>query len=516
VKVAHSPRPAFRMLFIGVLVALIALVVGASAVLADTYTVTNANDSGLGSLRNAVNLANGHPGADTVAFSGLPASSTITLITGEIVISDALTIDASGVTNLAVSGGGISRVFNVPVDVPLTIESLTIERGVALDAGGGISAVGDLTLNNTSVLSCIAQTLGGGAAVSGTATLTGGVFQGNVVTMTWGLGGGLYVGEDLSMTDTRFYTNTAIAGGGAFVQGNTTLSGGVFEENAAVHNLLMPASARTSSADTRTPGNGEGGGLWGGGNLDMSGTQFLRNMARLGGGAFVGGNATLNDGTFNENTLYRPDALASAVESGGAVMQLPGGFTTGAGGGLVVIADLNMTNTTFYTNTAMLGGGAAVSGTATLMGGVFQDNEALPPFKLLGGAQANQLNTAMPSAGGGLVVGQNLHMTDTQFLGNSAPLGGGVMVNTGNATLVNGLFQENYSIALLPGASVGGASKLATGSLESAGGGLLVMIGNLDMSGTRFLDNSTEGSGGAGPARASLGQTAPSHPSRRC
>src|SRR5712664_313609 len=56
-----------------------------------TFTVTNLNDGGAGSLRQAVLDANAHGGADQIAFAtGL--RGTITLTTGQLSITDSVTI----------------------------------------------------------------------------------------------------------------------------------------------------------------------------------------------------------------------------------------------------------------------------------------------------------------------------------------------------------------------------------------------------------------------------------------
>src|SRR5262245_28102836 len=88
------------------------------------FTVTNLNDSGAGSLRQAVLDANAAAGADTIDFqTGL--TGTITLTSGEIAISDAVSVHGPGASVLAVSGNNNSRIFNIspaPAASAITVE----------------------------------------------------------------------------------------------------------------------------------------------------------------------------------------------------------------------------------------------------------------------------------------------------------------------------------------------------------------------------------------------------------
>ena len=54
------------------------LLLTASALSANTYTVTNTNDSGAGSLRQAITDANANPGMDTIAFD-IPGAGVHTI-----------------------------------------------------------------------------------------------------------------------------------------------------------------------------------------------------------------------------------------------------------------------------------------------------------------------------------------------------------------------------------------------------------------------------------------------------
>src|SRR5262249_20158755 len=120
--------------------------------LPSTFTVLNLADSGAGSLRQAVLAANGTPGADTIAFvAGL--SGTVTLSSGEMNITDDLTIAGPGASQLTLSRHHLSRVFRMSDSTTdVAISGLTIADGLATGStalGGGIfNDSGHLTLTS--------------------------------------------------------------------------------------------------------------------------------------------------------------------------------------------------------------------------------------------------------------------------------------------------------------------------------------------------------------------------------
>src|ERR1043166_4752734 len=110
-----------RVLF---LIALLCAAVGnVQPVHAATITVTNVNDSGPGSLRQALATASTN---DTINFS---VTGTITLTTGQLVVSRSVTISGPGADLLAVNGNASSRVFYVSSGLTATISGLTITNG---------------------------------------------------------------------------------------------------------------------------------------------------------------------------------------------------------------------------------------------------------------------------------------------------------------------------------------------------------------------------------------------------
>src|SRR5262249_44503567 len=96
-----------------------------------TILVTNTNDSGAGSLRDALAAASD---ADTIDATGV--SGTILLTSGELQINHKVTINGPGAGNLAVNGNGTFRVFE-NFAKGATIAGFTITNGFTTDADGG-------------------------------------------------------------------------------------------------------------------------------------------------------------------------------------------------------------------------------------------------------------------------------------------------------------------------------------------------------------------------------------------
>src|SRR4051794_21624092 len=127
--------------------------------LPSTFTVTNLLDTGAGSLRTAVAAANANPGADTIDFA---TTGTIALTSGELDITDSVTINGPGAGALTVSGNQDSRVFGIAGNPTVTIANLTVANGwagylwnnggIPPPLGGGIHmAGGSLTLDHVTV-----------------------------------------------------------------------------------------------------------------------------------------------------------------------------------------------------------------------------------------------------------------------------------------------------------------------------------------------------------------------------
>ncbi|MEW6210746.1 MAG: hypothetical protein AB1631_20445, partial [Acidobacteriota bacterium] len=182
-----------------------------------TFTVTNLNDSGAGSLRQAITDANAMMGADTIDFqAGL--TGTITLTTGQLpTITQDLTITGPGANVLTVSGNNASRVFEIASGVTVMISDLTISNGSVsgLDNGGGIRNSGALTLTNSTLSgnSTSDVSVGGGIFNDsfGTLTIQNSTLSGNSAGFD---GGGIFNLGTLTIQNSTLSNNSALDGGG--------------------------------------------------------------------------------------------------------------------------------------------------------------------------------------------------------------------------------------------------------------------------------------------------------------
>src|SRR6478672_7925026 len=142
---------------------------------ANIITVANTNDSGPGSLRQA--LADANDG-DTIDFDPSLKGQTISLTSAELVINRSITISGRGPNLLAVSraqNAPAFRIFDLMPGRSVMIQGLTISNGLApkFGCGGGILHQGSLlSLINCTVSGNSTDGTGGGICVAANATLT--------------------------------------------------------------------------------------------------------------------------------------------------------------------------------------------------------------------------------------------------------------------------------------------------------------------------------------------------------
>jgi uncharacterized repeat protein (TIGR01451 family) len=500
--------------------------------LLSTFVVTSTANSGAGTLRQAILDANVNPGADVINFSLSGCPCVIALSSALPTITDSLTIVGTGMDMLALDGGNVAKVLSIG-GVPVTLSDLTVQRG----NGGGISTIGALTLTNVAVLSNTVSGAGGGVyAQFQPVVVHGGLFQNN----TGDSGGGLYLygipalSGTLTISGTRFVSNTALYGGGAVVVvGATQVNRSLFQNNRCANSAcqggaLSSAYATLNVTDTQfisntalghgggvavTSGSSilkgvtlernqcqesacQGGGFYVDGTLQATATQFLSNTAvMLGGGAYVTSATTVAGSAFQNNVSSNGAGGGLAVANGSVSLsatQFISNSAAGYGGGVYALATTTVQDSVFQRNRSASGGGGLqtfqlillntqlISNTAPDGGGA----RALAP--ILRGSSLQE-NVSTNGKGGGLYATSGaLTISDTQFLSNTAQTDGGGAYAPTQATLQGGLFQANRSV---------------TGN----GGGLYVNT-TLNVTATQFLHNTANAGGGVYQSSSASGR----------
>ena len=144
---------------------------------ARTITVMNTNDSGPGSLRQAI--VDARVGDTIVVPSG-----SYTMTSGELAITKSLTISGAGATNTIISNGVASRVFHTSGSGnTVTISGVTIRfgdpapvNGVA-EGGGVLNEAATLTLSDDVITDNQADADGAGSTGAGGIAEGGGVLN---------------------------------------------------------------------------------------------------------------------------------------------------------------------------------------------------------------------------------------------------------------------------------------------------------------------------------------------------
>ncbi|MBI3151028.1 MAG: hypothetical protein HYZ21_02755 [Chloroflexi bacterium] len=353
---------------------------------ATEWVVTSANDSGTGSLRQAI--ANASDG-DTIKFDLSLAGQTIH-VASMLVVDKSLTIDGGNlVPSIKINGDTANGNSDLSLMTVAALSSVEI-TGIEFTNGknyyppnsGGITNLGSLRIKD-----CI--------------------FSGNIGDQ----GGAIRNSGELTVTYSVFNGNTGLMGGGAIfndINGSTTISNTSFTENpayesgGAILNLSDSINISNSTFSANSASD-DGGAIANLGTLTLTDSILSNNSADYGGGVANSGTLTITKSRLSSNSTY----LAGA---GGGIMN----FETGT----ITVTDSSITN-----NSADNGGGLFNFGTANFTNSTIAGN-------------------SVSTNGGGVSTWYWLTLTNSTIVGNSAATGGGVF-NLGTLTTTNATFSEN-------------------------------------------------------------------------
>ena len=361
-----------------------------SAVQASTFTVTNINDSGAGSLRQAITIA---VSGDTIIFNPALAGQTITL-SSTLVVNKNMTINGNApASKVRVSGNNTIRVFEVISGITLTLDSLDVRNGFSsVEQGSGVLNFGTVNIKN-SIFSGNVARHGGAIKNTGTLNIVNSTFSGNSASgpaNTSAYGGGIYNFGTLNIEDSTFAGNIASPyGGGGGVHnrsgtvsiinstfsGNNARDGGAINNNAEGTATIMNSIFSGNSAEN-------GGGIINYENLDITNSTFLSNSAIGGGG-----------GILNHGMLSLTNSTISSNSSGGE-------FTSSDGGGIYNDGTMTTANTTFSDNSSNSdGGGIYNTNSLTIVNSTFSGNTDSSGRGILSGGTLNITNSTFSESG---------------------------------------------------------------------------------------------------------------------
>lgn len=305
--------------------------------------VSNADDSGAGSLRAALEEANSNSEADTITFAESLRGQTITLTTDQLTISSEL--DLIGFPDaLTISGNEERQIFEVRSEAVVSISDLILIDGVS-NRGGGIESAGTLTVNRC-VFRNHSCTVGSGIENSGLISVNNCRFEDNFATDDGAGFNNCFPGTGI-IDRCSFSGNTIVNNGAAMSNFNEiTVTNSSFFNNSAIG---------ADPEDERDLPRMNGGAIFNGRILTLINCSFYDNVSGESGGALYnrGQSLTLINCTLSGNRSARGAAISSM--SGVELIQttIANNVATDGGGALFfeIFGNFSLSNSIVANNT---------------------------------------------------------------------------------------------------------------------------------------------------------------------
>jgi len=442
-------------------------------------TVTNLNDAGAGSLRQAIIDT---PAGGTVDFQeGL--TGTINLTSGGLAINNDLTINGPGAAVLTVSGNQASQVFDITGAFNVAISGLTVADGMNSGDGGGIMNSGTLAVDHCTFTGNSATLNGGGIWNAGTLTVTASTFTSNQA----GQGGAVYGEYKTSVTSLTGCTltgNSATYGAAIETEGSQfTLSGCTVNGNTGGGAVYTNAGLGTLIVTDCTVSNNNGGGI----DLDTVTNPTITNSTISGNTADYG--AGISNGGSSGTTIIANCTISgnTATQNGGGITAnysvditnctISGNSAGAQGGGIdaTYLSAMTVTNCTISGNSAGAGGGICNNdtplGTVTLGNSIVAGNTASSGPDVRGPMASQGYNLiGMGSGGSGFVAADYVGSIEDPLDPRLGPL-----QNNGGPTAT--MVPQNGSVAIDDGDNA-----LSPGPYDQRGPGFpRVLDGTIDI-----------------------------------
>ena len=422
-------------------------------------------------------------------------------------------VTAAGAEYVEISGGNLSRVFEVSSGETCTLSGLTVSDGSSSSSappkhGAGVYVSnGTITIADCVFQNCSADDNGGAVRVDGgsVASFSGCVFR---LNDAGGDGGAVSDGSGPTFDDCVFEGNTAAGAGGGVGGAGGAFTRCVFSGNSAVGSgggcfLGGAATVQDCTFDLNSTGL-DGGAIYAaGGKLTIDGSIIFSNLATgAGGGVYVSGGGSINSSVVASNTADAGGGIY--VTSAGVTITrntVVGNVANTSGGGIYDSASSPISDSTIDSNTADEGGGIYVASAPASVSSV------------------NVVNNYANASGGGIYISAGGGVSDSTFDANTADVGGGIYVTlvaafigvntiTGNHANTSGggvAFDAAGAGAGLP-SSMFHDCRLRDNTADVSGGGIFVTGASLVACGPNaIVSNSAPTGGGVHIAHGSLG-----------
>ncbi len=403
---------------------------------AASFNVTNLNDSGAGSLRQAITDANATPAKDSILFNS-SLSGTIDLASNLPYITYPADVVGPGSDQVTIDGQGAYRGLTLYQDNPFlesSISGLAINNGYDPYVGGGLAILtysGSVNVSDVVVTNSKANSYGAGvAAVTnkyGQTSFDDLTVVRNQADAGGGGGVGLLGVGSIDVTNSTISGNRAAGGGAALIAapGSVQIQNSTVANNRAIDSagggILSSKYAQTTVQNSTIKGNDSGaygGGLTAsqGGSLNVVESTVNDNSADGPGGGiltYLGSPLRVTNSTITGNTANRNPSSSGPPGGGGGIYSY--------------YSPLNVESSTITGNLASNGGEGGGVGdantVAVIHNSVVQGNTAATFDDLFGAVRANY--NLFGSTSGAYLQGSahNLVGADPD-LGPLAPNGG--------------------------------------------------------------------------------------------
>ena len=508
----------------------------------DPLVVKTTEDSAIlpGTLRYALAVAND---GDVVTFDSSLQGETISLAGAELVVDKAITVDASNIWDaendkpgITISGSGKTRVVSISADASL--KGLTVANGKAI-MGAGVFVESE---TNVSLIDCIVtgnilksspnyEFYGGGVYSLGDLTLQNVTISSNMANANVNShnvavrGVGVYAAGNLTILNSEISSNSGdvsvddgtfdIRGWGICSEGELAMNGCFVHDNKG-------SNYYSASGYDENPCLSVGGGVYAAGSsVSIVESSVANNRAGFGGGLYLDSPAaSLTNCTISENTaswnihgsyesvvcgggIYNANALTLEyveMSDNTANAKASSSAAHAYGGALYSSGTVEIANSSFNGNTATASGqsdsnsfGGAVSAynaSVTISNSTFEDNESNADggaihvegeeasITLEGGTVKN--NSAGRYGAGVRLLSADGTMSNVQFVGNAAGHTGGALNTDGGSISITGCeFSSNVA------------------SNYHGGAAHFYLPVNVSVTDTTFTDNSAGKLGGA-------------------